>query len=63
MVVYTIQHKPVAGTIEVGWYFPSATNNTFQDAVTFVNVHGDDRHFPRQMKFLSKVMYVLCISK
>ena len=54
----TVKHKLVAGLIEAGWYFPSATNNTFQDAVTFLNMHGDARNLPTQIQFLSKISFM-----
>ena len=51
----------VSGLVEVGWYFPSATNNIFQDAVTFVNLHGDAREFSRQVQFLNEISYMIFV--
>ena len=54
----SVTQKLVAGLVEIGWYFPSATNNTFKDAVIFVNMHGDARKFPKQIQFLSEISFM-----
>ena len=55
------QHPCVLGSglIDMCWYFPSGkTTDIFPDAVTFLNLHGDARHFPRQCQSLSQVSSV-----
>ena len=45
----------VNGLAEVCWYLPSATDSIFPDVVTFANLHGDARGFPKQVNFLSEI--------
>ena len=46
------------GVLEIAWYLPSSTSQSFRDAVTFVNLHGDARTFPKQINFLSKISFM-----
>lgn len=43
----------VNGLVEVSWYLPSKNDNLFPDAITFANLHGDARCYPKQTRFLS----------
>ncbi len=44
------------GLVDMCWYLPAGKpTDTFQDAVTFLNLHGDAKQHPQQSKFLSKV--------
>ena len=54
----SVKQTMVAGLVEIAWYFPSTTNSTFKDAVTFTNMHGDARKFQRQVDFLSEVSFM-----
>ena len=52
------QHSLVLGDgmVDMCWYLPSGKpGDKFQDAVTFINLHGDAREHPQQVKFLSKI--------
>ena len=52
------QHKVVLGDgmVDMCWYLPSGQRgDKFPDAVTFLNLHGDARDYPQQVKFLSKI--------
>ena len=49
------------GLVELAWVFPSPTKTVFEDAVTFVNMHGDARSFPKQVKFLSEVSFMCLV--
>ena len=42
------------GLVDVCWYLPAGkSKDVFKDAVTFLNLHGDARHYPQQTTFLS----------
>ena len=44
------------GVADVCWYLPAGKkNDTFPDAVTFLNLHGDARDCPQQLEFLSHI--------
>ena len=44
------------GLVDMCWYLPSGEpNDTFSDAITFLNLHGDARDYPQQSRFLSKI--------
>ena len=48
------------GLVDMCWYLSSGKpNEAFTDAVTFLNLHGDAREYPRQSRFLSKIS-VMC---
>ena len=52
------QHKLVLadGLVDMCWYLPSGkAGDKFQNAVTFLNLHGDARNHHQQVKFLSKI--------
>ena len=47
------------GLVEVYWYLPSGkSNDTFPDAVTFLNLHGDARKYPKQLGFLTNMSFM-----
>ena len=46
----------IHGLVEVCWYLPS--DKVFSDVVSFANLHGDAREFPKQVKFLSKASFM-----
>jgi hypothetical protein len=38
------------------WYLPAGqASDIFPDAITFMNLHGDARHYPQQSKFLGQI--------
>ena len=43
------------GLIDICWYLPGKIAKAFQDAITFLNLHGDAREHPEQMRFLSQI--------
>ena len=43
------------GLVDMCWYLPGKKSNAFPDAVTFLNLHGDSRHYPEQLGFLSQI--------
>ena len=44
------------GLVDMCWYLSSGKKNeAFNDAITFLNLHGDAREHPQQSKFLSKI--------
>ena len=43
------------GLVDMCWYLPGKMANAFQDAITFLNLHGDAREHPLQLKFLSQI--------
>ena len=44
------------GLVDMCWYLRSGEpNDTFPDAITFLNLHGDARDYPQQSRFLSKI--------
>ena len=44
------------GLVDMCWYISSGEpNDTFPDAITFLNLHGDARDYPQQSRFLSKI--------
>ena len=45
----------VNGLVEVCWSLPSINHSPFDDIITFANLHGDARDFPKQVDFLSKI--------
>ena len=49
------------GLVDMSWYLPAGQpDDTFPDAVTFLNLHGDARQHPQQCKFLSEISFT-CI--
>ncbi len=50
------QYKTILGKglIDMTWYVPSEKTDTFSEAITFLNLHGDARDHPEQCFFLSK---------
>lgn len=47
------------GLVDMCWYLSSGKpNEAFPDAVTFLNLHGDAREYPRQSRFLSKISFM-----
>ena len=55
------QHPCVlgGGLVDMCWYLPSGkTTDIFPEAVTFLNLHGDARHYPRPRQSLSQVTSV-----
>ena len=52
------KHHLVNGLVEVCWYLPSKRDMIFSDLVTFMNLHGDAREHPKQVKFLSKASFI-----
>ncbi len=50
------QYKTILGKglVDMAWYIPSGKTDTFSDAITFLNLHGDARDHPEQCFFLSK---------
>ena len=46
------------GMVEIAWYLPSLTSKSFNDPVTFLNMHGDARNFPKQVKFLREISFM-----
>ena len=50
------------GLVDMCWYLSSGKKNeTFHDAITFLNLHGDAREYPQQSKFLSKISFMCFI--
>ena len=52
------------GLIDMCWYLSSGKpidSEAFSDAVTFLNLHGDAREYPRQSRFLSKISFMCFI--
>ena len=46
------------GLVDMSWYLPGAESvheDIFSDAVTFLNLHGDARHYPCQSSFLANI--------
>lgn len=44
------------GLVDMCWYLPDGKPaDTFPDAVTFLNLHGDARKHPQQSRFLSQI--------
>ena len=44
------------GLVDMSWYLPSGKpSDTFDDAITFLNLHGDARKFPLQSKVLTQI--------
>lgn len=53
------ERKIGEGLVEACWYLPSGkSSDFFPDAVTFLNLHGDARKYPQQVKFLSKMSFM-----
>ena len=47
------------GLVDMCWYLSSGKKNeTFPDAITFLNLHGDAREYLQQSKFLSKISFM-----
>ena len=58
------QYKSIIGRglVDICWYLPSGKlSGTFPDAVTFLNLHGDARDYPKQCRFLSRISS-MCIA-
>ena len=54
----TPKRRIVEGLVDVCWYLPSGRNDTFQNVVTFANLHGDCASHPKQTQFLAKASYM-----
>lgn len=47
------------GFVDVCWYLPAGKQgDIFPDAIMFLNLHGDARRHPRQVRFLSKISFM-----
>ena len=47
------------GLVDMCWYLSFGKHDdVFPDAVTFLNLHGDAREYPRQSRFLSKISFM-----
>ena len=47
------------GLVDMCWYLSSGKRDeAFPDAITFLNLHGDAREYPRQSRFLSKISFM-----
>ena len=47
------------GLVDVSWYLPKGkSDDTFPDAVMFLNLHGDARKHPKQIGFLSEMSFM-----
>ena len=47
------------GLVDMCWYLSSGKRDeAFPDAVTFLNLHGDAREYPRQSRLLSKISFM-----
>ena len=45
-----------SGLVDMCWYLPSGNpTDSFSDAITFMNLHGDAKNFELQFSFLSKI--------
>ncbi|KAL3832047.1 hypothetical protein ACJMK2_023726 [Sinanodonta woodiana] len=56
----------VDGMIDIGWYFPTPKTEVklhgcFQDAVMFLNLHGDAYEFQSQLELLSKLANTITV--
>ncbi len=55
------------GMVDMFWYFPNGKKtDLFPDAVTFLNLHGDARNYPKQMELLgsmSSICFILVNEK
>ena len=55
------------GLVDMSWYLPSGKSyDTFDDAVAFLNLHGDARNFPLQSEVLiqiSSLCFVLIVNE
>ncbi len=56
------QYKQVLGEglIDMSWYLPSDMNS-YENAITFLNLHGDAYEFPKQVEFLSQISSVFFV--
>ena len=55
------------GLVDMSWYLPSGKSyDTFDDAIAFLNLHGDARNFPLQSEILiqiSSLCFVLIVNE
>jgi hypothetical protein len=52
----SFKHVLGDGLVDMTWYLPGGKrDDTFPDAVTFLNLHGDARSHPVQSRFLSQI--------
>ncbi|KAL3832049.1 hypothetical protein ACJMK2_023728 [Sinanodonta woodiana] len=56
----------INGMIDVGWYFPTPKteakhHDCFQDAVMFLNLHGNASELPSQLVLLSKLAHTITV--
>jgi hypothetical protein len=52
----SFKHVLGDGLVDMTWYLPGGKrDDTFPDAVTFLNLHGDARSHPEQSRFLSQI--------
>ena len=54
------QYKQILGEglIDMSWYLPS-DQNSHENSITFLNLHGDAYDFPKQLEFLSQISSII----